>query len=78
MENIVVEFVRESMAMQLNNKARIVSGIDVVIDKAINPDSESIKDMCISIEYIQCRVNVPVQDTPLYRSPWLFQRRLVC
>jgi len=38
-EDIVVKFLREGLAMRLKNKEGIVSGIDVVIDKAINPGS---------------------------------------
>jgi len=34
--------------------------------------------VCIGIQYIQCRANVPARDAPLYRSPWLFHRRPVC
>jgi len=36
-EDIVVEFVWESLAMRLKTKEGMVSGIDVVIDEAINP-----------------------------------------
>ena len=36
MEDIVIEFVRESLEMRLKNKEGMVSGIDIVIDKAIN------------------------------------------
>ena len=42
------------------------------------PPFLSIKDMGIGIQYIQCGANVPARDAPLYRSLWLFHRRLVC